>query len=254
MYIHHIIKTSLLLTFFLFLSSCGAITNDLFGNYPDSRYFYERFPQNKKAVIIVKNYSKKRLPKPVTWCKFDSNKCIRINFANLNKMLMVEPGTYILSSGRSKNVDNEEFISKKLRKVRNSVSFKANEGRINYVGAYRFEGTHREIDNEFYIIMNALRKKDYKFLQENFDNLDHEIEWLVKNYHKSPIVLNKRLAKVDFASNTQLTKNVEKFIEKVSKNKNDLKTLSKIVTLMDKMIKIEKERRKKPKKSKKNRK
>ncbi len=106
----------------LLLSSCAFFTDNLFGSFPNANQFLNRFPENQKALIMIKNYTE-----DLFWCKVESQYheiksddfCIKVRPSKLNQILMLDPGIYKLIDY---SFTKEQYIFGKTRKNLSSKS------------------------------------------------------------------------------------------------------------------------------------
>ncbi len=243
-----------LILFFTLIASCAAITDNFFGNDFDINYFYQRFPQNKRAIIIAKFYGKEGDKK--VYCRLspssekikDATDCIRITSPNLNKIMMVKPGRYMLASYNDGN-DDLEFVNELNEDIPISdglypTSFIAAESQITYVGALLENSSYREIDDEFLEIKKILKSQNHDLILRNFNNSHKEVEWFVNQYNSSEGILIKKLAKVDYKGDKTLVLKARKYVENniKAKDKNTFKDMEKLIDLMGKILPLEKQK------------
>ncbi len=242
--------------FFLLLllcinTSCLAITDNLFGNFPDANFFHERFPYNKKSIVILKIHAGSKIEDKV-WCRLDDEKllqevksssyCFKIKADNKNKMLMVVPGTYFLTNHHA--MSNHQYLydvksSRNLMSGTHLVSFKAIAEKINYIGTIYEEGAYRQVENEFSLIKNLLAIADYVNLQKNFNNSNQDLAWLIERYVDSKHLFKNNLAEIDHKKDRKIILKNQRHFQKV-KNSASLTELERSLGFLQKMINIEK--------------
>lgn len=235
------------------ITSCAAITDNFFGNDFDINYFYERFPQNKRAIIITKFYGKEGDSK--VYCRLspssekvkDATDCIRIASPNLNKIMMVKPGKYMLTSYNDGK--DLEFIDELNEEIPISdglypTSFIAVESQITYVGALLENSSYREIDDEFLEIKKILKSQNHDLILRNFNNSHKEVKWLINQYNASENILIKELAKVNYKGDEALVLKARKYLENniKAKDKTTFKNMEKLIDLMNKILPLEKQK------------
>lgn len=193
-------RISLLLL--LLTSSCAIISENTLGigNYPHSNKFYERFPANKKAIVIVK-YIAESAKEPLLWCKFNGeddkikniDDCREIGDSDSYKIYMFEPGIYRLADYAA---NKKQYIfgnSKRSLLSKSPLTFEVKSMEITYVGLIKKKGARYEVVDEFDLIVRPLKTKNYQELKGLFSNSLKDIEWFVKEYHDSPKLIIKRL-------------------------------------------------------------
>ena len=160
---------------------------------------------------------------------------------------MLDPGIYALSNyGEDKS--GREYIKIPVKKIMidrvHPVFFEAKSSEITYIGALSQEGSYIKIDDEASSIKKALKKQDYEILQEGFDNNLQEIHWLVKEYNSSAKTLVTRLIKIDYKSKKNFFENGQKYVSDIvqKKGQDGLKDLSKLIILMNEIIKLEEQK------------
>lgn len=222
-------------TFFLFLTSCAALTDRFFTDLPDSNKFYRRFPENKKSIAIFK-YSSKRSYGSLLWCKVenesdkleDMDNCNRVRQGSYRGLMMLEPGVYKLvsySDSDDKYVFNEDI--KKTLKRRFIASFELKLGEITYIGSIKKTGSRHKIIDEFEEFGKSLYNKDYEDLQNSFSGHLNNLEWLAGKYESFPELFAKRLAKGKNRPNKKVSEpKAETLVKKISENskKDEIKS------------------------------
>jgi hypothetical protein len=193
-------RISLLLL--LLISSCSIISENTFGtgNFPHSNKFYERFPANKKAIVIMK-YDAETYKERLLWCKFSGeddeikniNDCREIGDSDSYKILMFEPGIYKLADYAANKKQYVFGNSRKSLLSKLPLSFEVKSAEIAYVGLIKKKGASYEIIDEFDLIERPLKTKNYQELKGLFSNSLKDIEWFVKQYHASLSHVIKRL-------------------------------------------------------------
>jgi hypothetical protein len=170
------------LILFLFISSCSSITDNMLGrsNFPYPDKFYERFPENKKTIVIIK-FDAKSSDESLLWCKsFGSDdNCREVSGLGLYKIFMFEPGMYQITDY---SFDEDKYIFEKPTKKildKNLLRFKANAGEIIYIGFVKKNGSQYEVIDEFDLIERAFSTKNYQELTKLFYDSLEDIEWLV---------------------------------------------------------------------------
>lgn len=228
-------KKSILLLL-LFLTSCLALTDSLFSSIPTSNHFIERFPENKKGIILLKLNSDYLA---ISWCQADlendlkNKNCIKINPSKYYQIIMLEAGWYEIDGYR---VVNRRFQSlhetkidpiisniTKKRKTAPQLAFEVVEGKISYVGNIKFHhvstsGTQIKAD-DFLIIENAFAAKNQKQINEIFKGHNWEANIIAKKIFQDPKILQQNLAKTraDFAEEKQIIKKEEREAKKIKR-------------------------------------
>lgn len=246
-------KKSLIITLLLLFTSCSAISDNLIGSFPQANYFFARFPQNKKAIVIFKFFSEKQISENKLWCRVssigakvsDSKFCINFSSANLNEMMMIEPGTYKMAGYIGEMENGEYFYRINPKKLSNKnkypIIFEAKEGEITYVGALREDENYIKVHDEIGEIKKYLNVQNQKSLLKIFDNNAQEIDYLIQLYQASPKILVNKLAKIEYGAKSEVLEKVEKYVENVG-DKNDLNDLAHLLKIMDAVLKAEKKK------------
>ncbi len=216
-------RISLLLL--LLTSSCSIISENTFGtgNSPHSNKFYERFPSNKKAIVIMK-YDAETYKEPLLWCKFSGeddkikniNDCKEVGNSDYYKILMFEPGIYKLADYAANKKQYVFGNSRKSLLSKLPLSFEVKSAEIVYVGLIKKKGASYEIIDEFGLIERPLKTKNYQELKGLLSNSLKDIEWLVKQYHSSLSHVIKRLVDEKKKVSKNSGNGVENFAANVS--------------------------------------
>lgn len=221
------------LALLLLITSCLALTDPLFSDIPSSNNFINRFPQNKKGIVLIKINSDYLA---LSWCQasFESevkNKsCIKINPSNYYQIIMLEPGWYEIEGYR---VINRRFQSLKSTEIEPVISnitgkrksppllaFEVTAGKISYAGHIKFH--HSSVSgtlikgDDFAIIQNNFAEKNQKQLLKNFKGHRTELKIIADQINQNPEILIKNLAKTkaDFGEVKQIEKKQEAAIKK----------------------------------------
>ena len=243
---------------FLFLillvtSSCSAIGNHLISNFPDCNLFFERFPENKKSIVIFKFYD---VDRNALWCKAkddellnqEINFCVNFAYANNNEAVMLEPGEYYLFNS-SKNYKGKKYIhnidKKYLSMDKNNIHFEVKSSEIVYVGAMYRKSGYAKFYDEFSEIQKMLKDKNYDLLEKIFSNKRPELSWLILQYQKTPGLFIKKIAlikakKLSKYSNKTFEKHALKIISKG--DKADLDKLAKSIEEINHLLDMEKQK------------
>ncbi|MSP33743.1 MAG: hypothetical protein EXR06_02430 [Rickettsiales bacterium] len=219
--------------FLLLVTSCLALTDPLFSTIPSSNNFINRFPENKKGIVLLKINSDYLA---LSWCQasFESEvkdkSCIKINPSNYYQIIMLEPGWYEIEGYR---VINRRFQSLKSTEIEPVISnitgkrksppliaFEVVEGKISYAGHIKFH--HTSVSgtlikgDDFEIIKNNFAEKNQKQLLKIFKGHQTELKIIADKINQNPEILIKNLAKTksDFGEEKQIEKKEEAAIKK----------------------------------------
>ncbi len=188
--------------FLFFISSCSAFTSNFFEDLPTPNKFYQRFPENKKSLIVMK-YTTDDLYESLLWCKVsnekerlqNTNSCHKLKALNYNASLMLEPGIYKLITF---SYSDDQFVfAKNIKEVLTKkflVNFEAKQGEIVYVGAIDKKGSRHQVVDEFELFKKSLETANSKDLGILFEGHLQDSEWLIDQYRARPQALVKRLA------------------------------------------------------------
>lgn len=190
-------KSPLFLLFLFLCSSCTFVTDNIFGNFPDSNNFLHRFPENEKALVILKNHAEN-----LFWCKVESQNhnikredhCVKVRTSDLNQIVMLDPGIYKLMDY---TFTKEQYIFGKTRKnlsSKSSLTINVDAGEILYVGLIERVGVKYKAEDEFLNLKKAFKSNNYQELQSSLKLSVEEVEWLVNIYKKNPAILKEKLA------------------------------------------------------------
>ncbi len=183
----------------LLLSSCAFFTDNLFGSFPNANQFLNRFPENQKALIMIKNYTE-----DLFWCKVESQYheiksddfCIKVRPSKLNQILMLDPGIYKLIDY---SFTKEQYIFGKTRKnlsSKSSLVVTVDANKINYVGLIERVGSKYKAEDEFAEIQKSFKTKNYQELKASFEISLNDIDYLFKIYEKNSNILKYNIAEV----------------------------------------------------------
>ena len=184
------------------ISSCSAFTSNFFEDLPTSNKFYQRFPENKKSIVIVK-YSTDDLYESLLWCKVLNEKeklqntenCHKLKALNYSASLMLEPGIYKLVTF---SYSDDQFVfAKNIKEVlakKFLVNFEAKQGEIVYIGAIDKKGSRHQVLDDFETFKKYLESANSANLGILFDGHLQDSEWLIDQYRARPQALVKRLA------------------------------------------------------------
>lgn len=215
------------------LNSCLAITDPLFATIPSSNNFIDRFPENKKGIVLLKLSSDYL---GISWCRTDfENKpkdknCVKLNPSNYYQIIMLEPGWYEIEGYRIINRRYQALREKEIeplvsnitgkRKSAPLLAFQVIEGKISYVGTVKFHhssasGSQVNGDN-FDEIKNAFLTQNAKQLSQIFKGHKWEVKIVSEKINKAPNILFKNLAKTraDFVEEKQIDKKQEREMKK----------------------------------------
>jgi len=243
-------KTISIFSLFL-ITSCLAITDPLFSSIPSANNFIDRFPENKKGIVLLKLNSDYLA---ISWCKADfenevkDKNCIKLNPSNYYQIIMLEPGWYEIEGYR---VINRRFQSLKEKEIEPTISnitgkrkskpliaFEVIGGKISYAGQIKFH--HSSVSGsqvkgeDFIAIENAFLTQNQKQLLKIFKGHKWEEKIIAEKINKTPEILIKNLAKTreDLAEEKQIEKKEE--IESKKKQRQFLKNNAKKMRLQKK--------------------
>lgn len=217
----------------LLITSCLAVTDPLFSSIPSANNCVNRFPQNKKGIVLLKINSDYLA---LSWCQADFNaevkdkNCIKINPSNYYQIIMLEPGWYEIEGYK---VVNRRFQSLKITEIEPVISnitgkrksppllaFEVTAGKISYAGHVKFHhssvsGTQIKGD-DFEVIKNTFAEKNQKQLLKIFKGHKKELKIIAEKINENPEILIKNLAKTkaDFAEEKQIEKREEAAFKK----------------------------------------
>lgn len=183
-------KKLALISLFGFLFSCSWLNEQISPRFPQSSDFLNRFPANKKSVVILRFNSK--YPSSV-WCKYQKNsmvksdECIKIEPSKYYQILMVEPAIYEIEEYEKatklykKKDISHRFYKNGKRKDAPILSFEAKKNKISFLGDVNFKSDrnkNKDFDYEYEKIKQDFLNQDLKNLNKKFKNHKAEIEIL----------------------------------------------------------------------------
>jgi len=233
--------------FFLFaISSCAAISDAISPDLPSENDFFERFPANKKGIVLLQLNSSYSSTK---WCKTNLNieakikSCFKLSPSNSYKILMLEPGWYeilgyeVVSTSISRIRIHEQQLEPEFsnitgkRRTKPLIGFEVIAGKISFLGQIKIHDSSslktQIKDDDFDKISTFFFKKNYQKLYETFKESSQNIDILTIKINDSQNLLIRNLAK----NKTDLTeeKKVEKLkIKKLKKTKLKTETFKKL--------------------------
>lgn len=220
----------------LLATSCLALTDPLFSAIPTSNNFIDRFPANKKGIVLLKLSSDYLA---LSWCQADfenevkNKNCVKLNPSNYYQIIMLEPGWYEIEGYR---IINRRFQSLREKEIEPAISnitgkrksppqlaFEVIEGKISYAGHIKFH--HSSVSgaqvkgDDFSFVEEAFLKKDNKQLSKIFKGHRWEMKNIAMKINQKPEILIKNLAKTraDFGEEKQLIKKQEREGEKLER-------------------------------------
>ena len=215
------------------VNSCLALTDPLFATIPSSNNFIDRFPENKKGIVLLKLNSDYL---GLSWCQADfenelkDKNCIKLNPSNYYQIIMLEPGWYEIEGYRVINRRYQSLREKEIEPVISNITgkrksapllaFQVIEGKVSYVGTVKFH--HSSVSgsqvkgDDFDDIKNAFLEQNIKQLSQIFKGHKWEMKIIAEKINKAPDILIKNLAKTraDFAEEKQIDKKQEREAKK----------------------------------------
>lgn len=180
------------------LSSCSAITHNFIGmgNFAQSDAFYQRFPENKKSLVIMGYDFHYR--HPIYWCKVDNledeiidvETCKEFRISNAYKIMVLESGLYKMVTY---DANKDDFIfGKKESRIASekSLYFELSSGQVVYIGKLAKEAVNYTIKDEYDKMLHAIKSKNYQELSTLLTEPLDKLVWFVEL--KQPIL--KKLA------------------------------------------------------------
>jgi len=249
-------KKIIALLFITLATSCLALTDPLFSSIPTSNNFIDRFPENKKGVVLLKLNSDYLA---LSWCQADfeievkNKNCIKLNPSNYYQIIMLEPGWYEIEGYRVVNRRFQSLREKEIeptisnitgkRKTPPQLAFEVVEGKISYVGHIKFH--HSSVSgsqikgDDFAVIKSAFSNNDSAFLAKIFKGHQWEMKIIAAKISQKPEIFIKNLAKTraDFGEERQIVKKQEREAKKLQRK--FLKEHAKKVRLQKKLEKQE---------------
>lgn len=197
---HQKIKTpvsSLLLL--LILSSCIFLTDGFKPNIVDDNNFLNRFPDNRKAIVLIKINGNSR--SQTYWCRnaleHSQDHCFRVNADNQYHIIMVLPGVYyFLKSAKT----SEPIFGKVPKSLKYLTVFEARAGEIIYVGDLGLEGLGGGdldevvmVKDNFNLLISLLGGKKKALFHKLFASQVWERNFLLQKYPEWQSRFKKRL-------------------------------------------------------------
>ena len=183
----------------LLFSSCIFLTENTLDQTISANNFLNRFPQNQKAIALIK-INGKRGDRIYLCSKKDNiiakkENCLPIYATNQYTILMINPGLYYLVAppkNRPIFPQNDHLESEQ-----SSVILEAKAGEIVYVGDINYQTLYvkLEVNDSFEILHNLFVKADLERLQKLFVNQNWEINFLVQQYQNLKDRFKTRLLK-----------------------------------------------------------
>ncbi len=226
------------LFFLLAITSCAAISDAISPDYPSSNDFFERFPANKKGIVLLQlnsNYLS------VKWCKTDLNiekkikTCFKLTPSQSYRMLMLEPGWYeilgyeVATSSISRIRVREQKIEPEFsnltgkRRTKPLIGFEVVEGKISFLGQIKihdYSSSGAQIkDDDFDKVSTFFFERNYQKLNDIFKESPQNISILINKISDSHNLLIKNLAKnkMDLAEEKKIEKSKIKKLKKIKK-------------------------------------
>ncbi len=201
-------KFSIILSLFC-LSSCVFLTENRLDQTISENSFLNRFPENKKAIVILKLQGKKRdriyLCQEKNVLIHDLKGCKTVYATNQYNIFMMEPASYYLFS---KPENRPIFGANKIEeKQKYFAILNLNAGEIIYAGEIFYKQAAAEnealevrtldrrfvINDNFHLVENILNGKNLKQKDKLFSNQVWEVNYLINNYQKLESRFKKRL-------------------------------------------------------------
>lgn len=238
-----------LLVIFYFLTSCTAICSNLIGHFPDNKIFLERFPNNKKAIIISRFHDNSMMAESAMWCRViddsDLKKvdfCVNFLFANKAEIIMLEPGKYYLFSTSNKKYRSKKYLyemeEKFLSVNRSKLSFTVRAAEIAYIGDMYKKSGRVDFEDEFLELKKLLQNRNYEALEKTFVNKKTDLTWLIERRNMIVKKIPHSNIKSVKKGHTALEKHGLKVIN--SGDDKDLAELSKSLKMLNNLIEAKK--------------
>ena len=215
-------------------TSCLALIDPLFSTIPSSNNFIDRFPENKKGIVLLKLNSDYLA---ISWCQasFENEvkdkSCIKLNPSDYYQIIMLEPGWYELQGYKQTNRRFQSVREKEIeptfsnitgkRKTAPVLAFEVDEGKISFAGHIKFHhvsasGAAQIKDDDFLEIAKLFSAQEQINLLKIFKGHQWEEKIIAKQITENPQILVKNLArtKADFAEQRQIDKQHEREIRK----------------------------------------
>lgn len=227
------------LIFLIFTASCAAFSDAVFPDFPSANSFVNRFPRNKKGIVILQLNSDYAT---ATWCKSDlinkpeSKNCITMKPSNSYQIFMLQPGWYELSGYesvsasmtriqiREHNIEPEISNITHKRRGKPLIAFKVTQEKISYIGQIKLHdgNSSNSVIDDFKTVKTAFEKHNYK---DNFKNYLTEAAFIDDYIKNLPNILIKDLAKTrsDFSEEKKVA--AIKIKEAKKQEKTQLKKL-----------------------------
>lgn len=203
----------LLIIFLLSFSSCVFLTENKLSQTISEDNFLNRFPDNKKSIVIFKLNGKKR--DRVYFCQDQDmtrgslENCKAVYATNQYHILMLKPAKYYLFS----KPENRPLLSENKidEKQKHFASFKSKSGKVLYLGEITYKSAIASDDDldvqnlggkflvkdNFNLIQKILSGQNQKQKDQLFSNQNWEINYLIDNYENLKDRLSKQLLEND---------------------------------------------------------
>ncbi len=230
------------LIFFCFINACASFVDGLMPDFISANDFVNRFPDNKKGIVILKinSYS------PTTsWCQSliwiekKPQTCFDIKSQNHYQALMLEPGWYEIIGYETFNTSSTRIYLRNhliqpqfspisgQRKGYPFIAFEVAENKINFIGDIKFNGKIsgdiKIVDDDFETIKNAFRNNDIELLWQFFGKNQQKIDILARK--KPNIGKNLAKSKNIFNEEKKINDKIEKNIKKQQKMREKLQKI-----------------------------
>lgn len=204
----HTLKTLILLSL-LTLSSCVFLTENTLDQTINDNNFLNRFPTNKKAIVLLKIQGKKN--ERVYLCQKtqesvqNNEDCQAIYATGQYRILMLNPSIYYLFAEPKNRPIFSDIKTSEEQKY--SAVLEVKSGKIIYAGDIFYKKiTSIDDDGEtkivsqklvandnFELVQNILSGKNSKQKDKLFSNQKWEIDYLIKNYSSLQNRFEKKL-------------------------------------------------------------
>ena len=189
------IQKIIILSILLLLSSCVFLTENTLNQAINTNSFLSRFPQNQKAIIIIKLNGKRE--DRIYLCNKNNvivkKTCLPIYATSQYRILMLNPDFYYLNVPPK----NRPIFSQNNSKMSEEyfAILEAKAGEIAYVGDINYQTLYRKlvVNDNFKTLQNLFNKADLEQLQKLFANQNWEINFLTEQYPHLKKRFKKRL-------------------------------------------------------------
>lgn len=203
-----------ILPIFLLISACVFLTKGSVMDFADENSFLNRFPENQKAIVIVRingSTGSKAL-----WCDqknllhSDSDNCFWLYASRQYHIMMIKPGVYYLLKSFRKYPPLFSSVDEMNEQIKYLTTFVARAGEIVYIGDLSMKGFKDDdksnlsigaVNNDFIVqdnfdlLRDLLSGKNPKKAEKLFANQIWEKKYLTKQYPRLQNHLVKRLVK-----------------------------------------------------------